>query len=230
MKNIFVIAMALPICLSGCANRPGAWGAPYAAPHVAYNCEQISAELGRVYASIHQLGGAALPERAMATGAKVPSSAILMMGGSKEQVAEFSRLKSEYEALEQLGDDKRCELDNASASTGGDTAKNSLVTQKTRPPADHPSYTLLPSGVVVPDAPSAMPGVAPIPVRSAAPAPIFKKSRGDVCDKHVASGDYCWWSPPGNYSMCPPIPTYSECMAQYGAGCQLGHGKVLPLC
>ena len=144
---------------------------------------------------------------------------------------EPARLKSEFEVLERVAGEKQCEPGN-----GWSDAVNQVLLQnfpsirRQDLPGSYSSYTLLPSGAIVADPPTAMAGAAAIPVRVASIAPIFKKARGDVCDKHVSGGDYCWWSPPGNYSMCPPIATYVECKALYGGGCQLGHGKVLPLC
>jgi hypothetical protein len=237
VKNIIAIGVFVPIGLLGCASGSGGLAPTYVSPlqFQTYSCEQIDAELGRLYVRINQLGGrlddAALQDRWLAVGSRLYWPSAQTPGGSKEQPMEFSRLKSEFEALELVGREKHCEPGN-----GWTDSVNEVVLQhfpmirRQDLPGSYSSYTLLPSGAVIADPPAVMIGAAAIPVRVASIAPIFKKARGDVCDKYVSGGDYCWWSPPGNYSMCPPIATYGECKALYGGGCQLGHGKVLPLC
>lgn len=238
MKNIFAIAAILPISLFGCASGSGGLAATYVSPlqFQAYNCEQIDAELGRLYVRINQLGGrlddAAVQDRWIAAGSRLYWPSLFMLGGSKDQAAEFSRLKGEHEALEQSAKEKQCVLRNGSAYSGNEVVlQNSSMPAKVNPPNNYPSYTLLASGAIVADPPTVMTGAAAIPVRTVAVPAIFKKTRGDVCDRYVSGGgDYCWWSPPGNYSMCPPIASFGECKALYGGGCQLGHGKAIPLC
>lgn len=93
------------------------------------------------------------------------------------------------------------------------------------------SYSLFPSGVVVADSPKlVLKRPKPISVTNIAAVANYKKKRGDVCDAYADKGDYCWWSPPGNYSMCPLHLSLNVCKATYGGGCQLGHGKVVPSC
>ena len=237
MKNIFAIALVAPISLFGCASGSGGLAASYVSPlqFQAYNCEQIDAELGRLYVRINQLGGrldeTAVQDGWRAVGSRLYWPSLFMLGGSKEQATEFSRLKGEYQALELLAKEKQCEPGNGSAGSANEVVlQNHPMTAKAEMPSRYPSYTLLPSGAVVADPPTVLTGAPAIPVRTVAVAAVYKKTRGDVCDKYVSGGDYCWWSPPGNYSMCPPLASYGECKALYGGGCQLGHGKVLPLC
>lgn len=238
MKNIFAIVAIVPISLLGCASGSGGLTATYVSPlqFQAYSCEQIDAELGRLYVRINQLGGrlddAAVQDRWIAAGSRLYWPSVFMLGGSKEQAVEFSRLKGEYEALEHLTKEKQCGPGNGSAYSGNEVVlQGSSMAGKETPRGSYPSYTLLPSGVIVADPPTVMSGAPAIPVRTAAVPAIFKKTRGDVCDRYVSGGgDYCWWSPPGNYSMCPPAATFGECHALYGGGCQLGHGKAIPLC
>jgi len=237
VRNIFAIVAAVPISLSGCAGGSGGPAATYISPlkFQAYGCEQIDAELGRLYVRINQLGGrlddAAVHGRSIAAGGRLIWPSLLTLGGTREQGAEFSRLRGEYEALEIQAEDKQCELGKESADSANEVVlQKSPMSRKINAPSGYPSYTLLPSGAVVADPPTVMSGAGAIPVSTVAAPAIFKKARGDVCDKYASGGDYCWWSPPGNYSMCPPIASYGECKALYGVGCQLGHGKVLPLC
>jgi hypothetical protein len=93
------------------------------------------------------------------------------------------------------------------------------------------SYTLLPSGAVVADSSTlALKRSKGIAVTNGPTAANFRKKRGDVCDVYAGKGEYCWWSPPGNYNMCPTQLSLATCKATYGNGCQLGHGKVVPAC
>lgn len=237
VKDIFAVAAFVPIGLLGCASGSGGTAPAYVSPQQfqAYRCEQVDAELGRLYVRINQLGGrtddAALQDRWLAVGSHLYLPSAETPGGSAEQAAEFHRLKNEFEALEVVGREKHCEPGNAWGDSVTEVVlQNFPAIRRQDLPGRYSSYTLLPSGTVAADPPTVMSGALAIPVRVAAIAPIFKKARGDICDKHVSGGDYCWWSPPGNYSMCPAIATYGECKSLYGGGCQLGHGKVLPLC
>lgn len=237
MKKIVALALTVPLGLFGCASGSSGLMATYVSPlhFQTYSCEQIDAELGRLYVRINQLSGrlddAAVQDRWLAAGSRLFWPSIFMLGGTKEQGIEFSRLKGEFDALELAAKEKRCD-----PGTGYPTSSNEVVlsapamTGKSSGPTTYPSYSLLPSGAVVADPPTVMTGASVVPVRTVSVAAIFKKTRGDVCDKYASGGDYCWWSPPGNYSLCPPMAYYNECTAVFGAGCKLGHGKVLPLC
>jgi len=235
VKNIFAFAAFVSIGLMGCAGGPGALAPTYVLPpqFQAYDCGQLDAELDRLHVRINQLGGraddATLQDRSIAVGSRPTWPSSMLPGGSREQAAEYSRLTGEFEALAMLAREKQCEPGAGTVGSSSEGASQGL-TRKSAMPDTYSSYTLLPSGVVVADPPTVMTGAPVIPVRTASIAPIFKKARGDVCDRHVSGGEYCWWSPPGNYSRCPPIASYGECKALYGGGCQLGHGKVIPLC
>lgn len=237
VKNVFAVAVFVPIGLFGCTSGIG-WLVPTSPSPVqfqAYGCEQIDAELGGLYLRINQLGGrvdgAAAEVRWLAVGSRLNWPPALTPGGSQEQTAEFSRLKGEFEALERVGREKQCNPGHGwTASVNDVLLLNFPMIRRQDLPGSYSSYTLLPSGAVVADPPAVTTGAPMVPVRTVAVAAIFKKSRGDVCDIYASGGEYCWWSPPGNYSVCPPIASYGECKALYGAGCQLGHGKVLPLC
>jgi len=93
------------------------------------------------------------------------------------------------------------------------------------------SYTLLSNGAFVADSPAlALRRPKGVAVTNGPAAANFRKKRGDVCDVYTAKGEYCWWSPPGNYNMCPAQLSLAACKTTYGVGCQLGHGKVVPSC
>ncbi|MBI5921688.1 MAG: hypothetical protein HY847_08530 [Betaproteobacteria bacterium] len=93
------------------------------------------------------------------------------------------------------------------------------------------SYTLHQSGEIVADSSNlALKRSKGIAVTNGPAAANFKKKRGDACDVYVGRGEYCWWSPPGNYNTCPTQLSLAACKTTYGNGCQLGHGKVVPSC
>lgn len=238
MKKSFAIAATVALSLSGCASVSDWLAATGPAPPQlqAYSCGQIDAELRRLqYLHISQLGGApddaAARDKALAAGSRSPWLALFFGGGAKDEYAELWRAKGEVEALQQLARRKQCEFGSRPPESDDDKAAQNIAgTSHLKSPGSYPSYTLLASGAVLADPPTVMTGAPAIPVRAVAIAAIFKKPRGDVCDTHVLRGEYCWWSPPGNYSMCPPMASLDACRALFGGGCRLGHGKVLPLC
>jgi hypothetical protein len=101
--------------LYGCATASKDLTATYASPmqYQGYDCDQIAAEELRISARVSQLGGR-LDEAAGNDKAIVAVGAILFwpilfaLGGTKQQEAEYSRLKGEYDALEQQAVLKKC--------------------------------------------------------------------------------------------------------------------------
>jgi hypothetical protein len=79
----------------------------------AYDCDQIGAEEGRIQARVSQLGGR-LDEAAnndkgvMAVGLIIFWPILFALGGTKQQEAEYGRLKGEYEGLQQAAIQKKC--------------------------------------------------------------------------------------------------------------------------
>ena len=94
-----------------------------AAQYGAYDCEQISLELTRISTQAHQLGGKLDKNRSndnvtATAGVILFWPALFFLGGTKEQEAQFAKLKGEYLALEQAAVLKRCgfkESKNASS-------------------------------------------------------------------------------------------------------------------
>src|SRR5262249_48198177 len=71
-----------------------------------YDCDQLNAEAQRLNSRIGQLGGrldeASSNDKALvAVGALIFWPALFALGGTKQQEAEFARLKGEYDALQQ---------------------------------------------------------------------------------------------------------------------------------
>ena len=115
MKKIVAVAVSASIALAGCATASKDIAASYVSPmqYQSYDCDQISAEAQRLYSRIGQLGGrldeASSNDKALvAVGAILVWPALFALGGTKQQEAEFARLKGEYDALHQAAVVKKC--------------------------------------------------------------------------------------------------------------------------
>lgn len=78
-----------------------------------YDCEQLTAESQRIQARVSQLGGrldsAATNDKwLVAAGVLVAWPILFALGGTKEQEAEYARLKGEYDAIHQTAIAKKC--------------------------------------------------------------------------------------------------------------------------
>jgi CHAT domain-containing protein/tetratricopeptide (TPR) repeat protein len=118
--------------------------------------------------------------------------------------------------------------------TGLDSIASSTGSQKSGLVPDHRmetrKYVLLSSGEIIYEAPAQLAKPGRILVTNDSSSMPYKQPRGDDCDAYVSSGEYCWWSPPSEYSSCPLIQTLNACKLHYGSGCRLGHGEVVPRC
>jgi len=101
--------------LAGCATASKDIAAQSVSPlqYQQYDCGQITAEMQRVHTRATQLAGR-LDEAA--TNDKVITGvglilfwpALFALGGTKDQEAEYARLKGEYDALQQVAIQKKC--------------------------------------------------------------------------------------------------------------------------
>jgi hypothetical protein len=106
---------AIAIALSGCATSSKDVATAYVSPvqYQNYDCDQIAAESQRLTARVQQLGGrldeAASNDKAIAgVGILLFWPALFALGGTKQQEAEYARLKGEAEALQQAAVAKKC--------------------------------------------------------------------------------------------------------------------------
>lgn len=106
---------AVALALQGCATASKDLTATYVSPlqYQGYDCDQIRAEAQRIQTRVLQLGGrldeaASNDKGIMAVGLIIFWPALFALGGTKQQEAEFSRLKGEYDALEQQAVIKKC--------------------------------------------------------------------------------------------------------------------------
>lgn len=108
-------ATALAFLLGGCATASRDVATTYVSPmqYQSYDCDQLAAESQRIGARAQQVGGrldeAASNDKAItAAGAILFWPALFFLGGTKQQEAEFARLKGESEAVQQAAVLKRC--------------------------------------------------------------------------------------------------------------------------
>ena len=110
--------------LSACAPQPEAVTATYVSPstYSSYNCRAIVAERNRVVQKVDELTGVQKKKAsndAVATGVGMVLfwPALFALGGTKQQEADYARLKGEYDAIQQAMIAKKCEQGTAPAST-----------------------------------------------------------------------------------------------------------------
>jgi hypothetical protein len=101
--------------VAGCATSGKDVAATYVSPmqYSNYDCDQLRQELARINGRVVQLTGrldeAASNDKAiMGVGMILFWPALFALGGTKQQEAELSRLKGEYEALQTASNSKKC--------------------------------------------------------------------------------------------------------------------------
>ena len=101
--------------LVGCATSGKDVVATYVSPiqYSNYDCDQLRQELARINGRVGQLTGrldeAASNDKAiMGVGMILFWPALFALGGTKQQEAELSRLKGEYDALQTASTSKKC--------------------------------------------------------------------------------------------------------------------------
>lgn len=115
MKREVAALTALAVLLAGCATSSRDVATSYVSPmqYQTYDCDQLGVEAGRLAQRVQQLGGrldeAAENDKAiMGVGLILFWPALFALGGTKQQEAEYSRLKGEAEAIEQAAIAKKC--------------------------------------------------------------------------------------------------------------------------
>ena len=115
MKKAITSTLALSIMLAGCSTASKDIAAASVSPlqYQSYDCEQLTAETQRLQARITQLGGrldeAASNDKAITgVGVILFWPALFALGVTKQQEAEYARLKGEYDAIQQAAISKKC--------------------------------------------------------------------------------------------------------------------------
>jgi hypothetical protein len=111
----FTTTLATVLILSGCATASKDISTTYVSPiqYQSYDCAQLAAETQRIQVRVNQLGGrldeAAENDKAITgVGVILFWPALFALGGTKEQEAEYARLKGEYDAVQQSAVLKKC--------------------------------------------------------------------------------------------------------------------------
>ena len=110
-----VLAVTVLSFLGGCATASKDISATYVSPnqYMSYDCQQIGAETQRLQVRYAELGGrldqAASNDKAIAgVGIILFWPALFALGGTKQQEAEYARLRGEYDAVSQTSVQKHC--------------------------------------------------------------------------------------------------------------------------
>lgn len=115
MKKTIATLVSAGVVLSGCATASKDLTPTYTSPlqYQAYNCDQLASESQRIQARVLQLGGrldtAASNDKAIAgVGMILFWPALFALGGTKQQEADYSRLRGEYDAVQQSAVLRKC--------------------------------------------------------------------------------------------------------------------------
>ena len=115
-KNFLIYIITISI-ITSCSNSSKDIVAEYISPqqYSSYDCDQIRAELLRVSGKVRTLTGQLDKNNEndkVTTGVSLILfwPAVFFLGGTKEEEAEYARLKGEYEALEKASILKKCSM------------------------------------------------------------------------------------------------------------------------
>jgi outer membrane murein-binding lipoprotein Lpp len=115
MKRMVIANLSVSIALSGCATASKDLTPTYTSPmqYQSYDCDQLASESQRIQARVVQLGGrldtAASNDKAIAgVGMILFWPALFALGGTKQQEADYSRLRGEYDAVQQSAVLRKC--------------------------------------------------------------------------------------------------------------------------
>ena len=123
MQKAIATTLAISLAISGCATSSANIAASYTTPvqYQGYDCTQLGSEAQRIHSRVNQLAGR-LDEAAnndkvlMGVGIVLFWPALFALGGTKQQEADYARLKGEYDAVQQAMIAKKCDQGTAPAS------------------------------------------------------------------------------------------------------------------
>tara|TARA_B100000700_G_scaffold202372_1_gene222535 strand:+ start:250 stop:618 length:369 start_codon:yes stop_codon:yes gene_type:complete len=109
--SIFLVGMIVNACSKSSKEIVGLYVSPL--EYADYSCDQIKSEMIRVSTKVRTLTGELDENKEndqMITGAGIILfwPALFFIGGTKEQEAEYARLKGEHEALDKVAIQKNC--------------------------------------------------------------------------------------------------------------------------
>lgn len=128
-KTILSISIATLI-LNGCATSSSNIAASYTSPiqYQSHDCEQLANEAQRIHGRASQLAGR-LDEAAgndkllMGAGLILFWPALFALGGTKQQEADYARLKGEYDAVQLAMINRKCSQATGKAPLPGSATK-----------------------------------------------------------------------------------------------------------
>jgi len=110
-----LVTVSLAIVLAGCATGSKDIAPIYVSPllYQSYDCQQLQMEAQRIQSRVGELGGrldqAASNDKAIAgVGIILFWPVLFALGGTKQQEAEYGRLRGEYEAIQSAAVQKKC--------------------------------------------------------------------------------------------------------------------------
>ncbi len=166
------VAVSIALALTGCATASKDIASAYVSPnqYSSYDCQQLAAETGRIQARVVQLGGR-LDQAAqndagiMAVGLILFWPVLFALGGTKQQEAEYARLKGEYDAVEQAAIAKKCAhvVPAGQMTAQVPAATSAVASTSAATPAAAPS--------AAPASPEAAMSAPPVVIAQAAPSP-----------------------------------------------------------
>ena len=115
MKKPIAIALSIALVASGRAAGSRDIASSYTSPiqYQSYDCNQMASEAQRLQTRVSQLGGrldeAATNDKALVgVGLILFWPALFALGGTKQQEAEYARMKGEHDAIQQSAIAKKC--------------------------------------------------------------------------------------------------------------------------
>ncbi|MGE8320972.1 MAG: hypothetical protein ACN6O3_19650 [Comamonas sp.] len=179
MKRIALTVVAGSLVLAGCSTASKDIAATYVSPmqYNTYDCDQIVQENARLTSKVGQLGGrldeAASNDKAITgVGVILFWPALFALGGTKQQEAEYAKLRGEHDALQQAAILKKCSLASPPALEAKklEPAQPAQEPQQAQQPQPAPAPVLAAAPVVA----SAEPAVATPSAAAAEPAVASK--------------------------------------------------------
>jgi len=106
------------VMLSACATSPNKIAAQYVSPtqYKDYDCDELGAEMSRVSRRVSALQGSLDKEAsedkvAMGVGLVLFWPALFFIDGDSPEGAEYARLKGEFEAMQTMSRQKKCNIE-----------------------------------------------------------------------------------------------------------------------
>ena len=172
MRSNFVLcSVSAAIALTGCATASKDISASYTSPlqYQSFDCTQLVAEGARIQGRVNEVGGrldqaAANDKQITGVGLILFWPALFFLGGTKQQEADFARLKGEYDAVQQAMVQKRCgsgEL-QAGAPAASTPAPSATQSASALPVSQSATQASPVATQAPPLAPASPPPVAPV--------------------------------------------------------------------